>query len=447
MSLAPSHLSSYSAQLTPQHRLSSHALTRSDPVPVLLKASREPAHAPSFSLRLPREFDATSQRASGRCWIFACLNMLRRSMLGKLDLPASFQLSQSYVFFFDKLERCNYFLDSVIGTAASPLDSRLVQHLLSSPLNDGGQWEMLVNVIEKYGVVPLDAYPDTWSSTASLKMNRFLTSLLRSWAAKLREAIEGGRGEAELEGMKQGYLAEAYRVLVIHLGEPPSSVDFSFHAAKDKLFTRLPSMSPLDFYHTQVPTQTGAFVSLINDPRNPYFAAYTVEYLGNVVGGLPVYYINVPIELLKKYALRTLQAGESVWMGCDFGKHFNRSTQVMDTEQFAHDLVYGVEPEQSKEERLRYGQSLMTHAMQFVGADLPEGREFPTKWRIENSHGKELGDKGYALMTDEWFDEYMYQIAVRKDMVVEDERIKALLDDTSKVTVLPAWDPMGALAE
>ena len=449
MSLPPTFLPSANAAFAsnPLNTLAMNACTTHDPTSILQNRTHSAAsHQHHYSVRCSKELKATSQKSSGRCWIFACLNVMRNQMQKSMQLPDDFELSQTYVFYYDKLERCNYFLEQIIDTSSEPLDGRLVQHLLYHPMNDGGQWEMLVNVIDKYGVVPKSVYGDSWSATASVKFNRLMTALLRGWAQELRDAAAEGKSKERLGEMKEAKMVEAHRVLTIHFGKPPESFEWSYHdSGKDKKFHLFQDQTPLSFYKDHVPLAVSEQCSLINDPRNEYFKAYTVDRLGNVAGGKPVLYVNVPIDLLKKYTLETLQDDVPVWMGCDVGKDFNRAKQVMDTGQYDYDLVFGTGPKQTKEQRLRYGQSEMTHAMVFTGADLKEGESVPGRWRVENSWGSDTGDSGYALMTDAWFTEYMYQIVIDKKRLQGDERIRACLEETDPV-VLPAWDPMGSLA-
>ncbi|GMH92924.1 hypothetical protein TL16_g12490, partial [Triparma laevis f. inornata] len=429
---------------SPSNRVAQNAMSSNDPLTVLLNRDHAALnHQHHYSVRLSKELKATSQKASGRCWIFACLNVMRNQMAKKYDLPDTFQLSQTYTFYWDKLERANYFLNQIIDSKSEPLDERLVQHLLSCPMNDGGQWDMLVGVIEKYGVVPQSAYPDKWSSTASRRFNAIMTALLRDWAMQLRDCAE----IPECHKLREKFMVEAHRIATIHFGKPPVKFDWTFESSgKEKKFTRFVDLTPKAFLKEHVPYNVSDQISLINDPRNEYYKLYTVHALGSVIDGPPVLYVNLPVSELKKYALQTLKDDIPVWFGCDVGKEFNRKTQIMDTEQFSYEEFYGTQPTQNKEMRLRYGQSLMTHAMVLVGADQPDASAHPTKWRVENSWGAgdDNGDAGFAMLTDAWFDEYMYQVVVEKKRIEQDDKIKEALK--GEVAVLPAWDPMGALA-
>ena len=236
---------------SPSNRVAQNAMASNDPLSVLLDRDHAAAnHQHHYSVRLSKELKATSQKASGRCWIFACLNVMRNQMAKKYDLPDTFQLSQTYTFYWDKLERANYFLNQIIDSKSEPLDGRLVQHLLSCPMNDGGQWDMLVGVIEKYGVVPQSAYPDKWSSTASRRFNAIMTALLRDWAMQLRDCAE----VPECHKLREKFMVEAHRVATIHFGKPPSKFDWTFESSgKEKKFTRFVDLTPKSFLRDHVP--------------------------------------------------------------------------------------------------------------------------------------------------------------------------------------------------
>lgn len=394
----------------------------------------------TFSHHL-EEGKATSQNASGRCWMFAALNVLRAQARKNMNLGEDFELSQNYLTFWDKFEKANYFLESILQTLEEPNGSRLVDWLLSGPIQDGGQWHMFVNLVKKYGVLPKVAMPETESSSSTGQMAYQITFMLRDYACRLRSAA-AHKGQEELRAMKDGYLEEIYRMLCIHLGEPPRSFEWQYRD-KDKGFHRDGVLTPQEFYDRHVGVDLEDFVCLIHDPRpaHEYDRVYTVRFLGNVVGGEIIKYLNVEMETLKRAAADQIKAGEPVWFGNDVGKHLDRDLGIMDLELFDYSLVYGTEPKMTKAERLMYGHSLMTHAMVFTGVDLDEN-DRPRKWRVENSWGDKGGDKGYLIMTDDWFDEYTYEVVVRRRFVPE-KCLKAL--DKPAVALDP-WDPMGSLA-
>jgi len=394
----------------------------------------------SFSVHLP-ENPATAQKQSGRCWMFAALNTMRTKAQRAMNLE-SFELSQNYTLFWDKLEKSNYFLENILKSLDEPVGSRLLDFLLQSPIGDGGQWDMFVNLVQKYGVVPKSVMPETESSSATSQMSFHITAKLREYAVRLRSAAEQGCIMDVLLDQKKGYMAEIYRMLVIHLGEPPTRFGWQWRD-KDKVFHRAGELTPQEFYQKYIGDDLTETVCLIHDPRpgHSFDTVFTVKFLGNVVGGRPTEYLNVELEVMKSAAIKQLQAGEPVWFGCDVGKYLSRDLGVMDTDLFDYDLVYGTSEGMSKAERLQYGHSLMTHAMVFTGVDLDDDGK-SRKWRVENSWSDQAGDKGFFQMSDRWFDEFMYEVVVSKNFVPGDS-LRAL--DKEPVELEP-WDPMGSLA-
>ncbi|CAN0025704.1 unnamed protein product [Scytosiphon promiscuus] len=429
----------------PKLRLAQNAVTRADVRDVLMKRDVSTGYNHHYSVKVAQECKVTDQKQTGRCWIFAALNVMRLGVIEKYGLAEDFELSQSYLFFWDKFEKCNYFLENVLLTKEKPLDGRLMQQLLKEPICDGGQWDMVTNLVGKYGVMPKSVFPESKTSTASLWVNRFLTAKLREYALKLRAMAGQGASKEDLDKAKAEMMGEVFKVLSVHFGTvpmPDSEFEWAL-ADKQKAFKR-EQHTPLGFYRGVVSAKAKAdqMVSIINDPRNPYHKSYSVSYLGNVVGGDIVRYINLPIGELKRYAAATLDGGDPCWMGVDVFKSYHTELGILDTGMYDHDLVYGVSPGMTKEERLRSGESLMSHAMVFTGYDKRDGESAPNKWRVENSWGDARGNKGYFLMTDAWFDEYLFQVVVNKNLL--EKRLLPLLTD--EPTMLPAWDPMGSLA-
>ena len=386
--------------------------------------------------------EATSQKKSGRCWLFAGLNTLRLAAMEKMNLE-SFELSQTYPMFWDKLEKANFFLENIIQTRDEPLDGRLVMWLLANPLPDGGQWDMFVNLIKKYGVVPKSVMPETNSSSDSQPMNVLLIAKLREYAQVLREMHERSGSVEEMRQAKGEMMEEFYRMLSIHLGQPPSRFLWEWRD-KDKEFHRHGETTPTEFFEQYVGFDLDDLVCLINAPTKdkPYRRLYTVQYLGNVVGGQAVRYLNVDIETLKQATADMVVDGQAVWFGCDVGKMLEREMGILDPEVYDYELVYGTRFKLDKAGRLDYGHSRMTHAMVLTGVDLDDSSK-PIKWRVENSWGTKLGDKGYLVMADGWFDEFLYEVMISKKHL-SPELLEVL--DTEPV-VLPPWDPMGALAK
>ena len=385
--------------------------------------------------------DITNQKQSGRCWMFAALNTMRYQVMKKCNLK-TFELSQAYLFFWDKLEKSNYFLESILETVELPTSSRLVSYLLTAPVGDGGQWDMLCNLVKKYGVVPKTAYPESKASSGSREMDSTLTEKLREDACILRRMYKERMDMDAIRERKTEMLNEIYRLLCICLGEPPKSFTFEYRD-EDKNFHRETGLTPKSFFEKYVGINLDDYVSLINAPTSdkPYGHSYTVKYLGNVREGNAVRYLNLPIEELKKAAIAQLKDGQPVWFGCDVGKHSDRDSGVMDLDIRSLETLLDTKFTMTKAERLDYSQSLMTHAMVFQGVNLDENGQ-PNRWRVENSWGKDPGKDGYYLMTDRWFDEYMYQIVVNKKYLTNEQ----LAAYQSEPTELEPWDPMGSLA-
>ncbi len=401
-------------------------------------ARRRNPHVFSVSLK---QGNMTNQKQSGRCWLFAAMNVMRFRIIQKYHLK-EFELSQNYMLFWDKLEKSNYFLENILDTLEEPVGSRLLDFLLLSPVGDGGQWDMMANLVEKYGVVPKSSMPETAVSSSTREMNRILTELLRGDAAILRREAGEGADRETLTARKEQMLEEIYRILVICLGEPPKTVDFEVRD-KDDNFIRECGLTPKQFYEKYVDLDLHDYVSLINAPTDdkPFYRRYTVKMLGNVKEGSPVCYLNLPIEEVKAAAIAQLKDGEPVWFGCDVGPYSERETGVLDPGNYDYENTLQIKLGMTKAQRLDYGQSQMTHAMVFQGVNLDE-EGHPTRWRVENSWGEEPGRKGYYVMSDDWFDEYMYQVVVNKKYLTPDQL--AVLD--TEVIELKPWDPMGSLA-
>lgn len=435
--------------LDAKNRLAQNAVTNSKWGDILINRNEltrlnpPSSNALAFSVKLTPEMKITSQKSSGRCWIFAALNWFRRDLVVKYNLTDAFELSQPYLFFYDKLEKCNYFLEQMLLSLEEPLEGRLVQHLLTDMTNDGGQWDMLVNLINKYGLVPKSVYSESEATQASFPMNKLLKSKLREFAQVLRAGHAGGKSQEALRQDKQDMMHVIYRILSIHLGTPPDKFDFCVHD-KDKKYLSFPDLTPLQFAKDFLSVDVNDYVSVVNDPRNPYDRTMTVDKLGNVVGGKDVFYINADVSDLSSYAMAMLDKKMPVWFGCDVGKESSmRKNGIMSTDIFDYDLVFNTNTKgMSKMDRLKYHESEMTHAMLFTGYDLSKDGKVPSKWRVENSWGEDRSDKGYDVMTQDWFQEHMYQVVVPKNML--SAKHLALMD--SKPIVLPVWDPMGSLA-
>ena len=393
-----------------------------------------------FSIDLTKD-KVANQKASGRCWMFAALNTFRHKLISDLNLD-NFELSQAHTFFWDKYEKSNWFLEQVIATADQELGSRKVKFLLDVPQQDGGQWDMVVALFEKYGVVPKSAYPESVSSSNSRELNQYLNKLLRQDAQILREAVAAGVGAEGIRAQKEALLQEIFNFLAVNLGLPPRTFDFAYRD-KDNNYHSDKNITPQEFFKKYVGLNLSDYVSVINAPTadKPYGKSYTVDMLGNVVGSRAVRYLNLDMTRFKELAIAQMQAGETVWFGSDVGQISGRQKGILATNVYDFDTAMNISFTQDKAGRLDYSESLMTHAMVLTGVDLAENGE-PLKWKVENSWGEKVGDKGYFVASDAWMDEFTYQIVVRKEFLTDEE----LAAYEAEPTVLAPWDPMGALA-
>jgi bleomycin hydrolase len=424
---------------TPGCRLAQNAVTQNVIDDVALDRSVVTSVDHTFS-HLLDDWSVTNQKKSGRCWLFAGLNLLRVGATKKMNLK-EFEFSQNHTLFYDKLERANYFLEAIIATADRPIDDRTVAFLLDRPLDDGGQWNMFVNVVRKHGLVPKAFMPETESSSNTRPMNVILLAKLREAARMLRDLRAGGAPMEAARAAKDEFLEFIYRILSIHLGTPPRRFHWQWND-KDKAFHRDGDMTPQEFARKYVDLPIDEYVCVVNDPRDtsPYERTFTVEFLGNVVGGEIVKYLNVEMDVMKQVAMQTIMDGEPVWFGCDVGKMMRRDRGVWDAKLYDYESVYGTTFDLPKADRLLYHQTLMTHAMLFTGVDVVDGR--PRRWRVENSWGDENGRKGFYTMNDSWFDQHMFEIAARRSALPA--QLQEAVD--LEPIVLPPWDPMGSLA-
>ncbi len=424
----------------PKWRLAQNAVSQVTIDDVALDRSIVTTTDYSFSTWLD-DWKVTNQKQSGRCWLFAALNLFRAGAMKSLNVK-DFEFSQNWTLFWDKFERANYFLEGIIETGERDIDDRTVAFLLDRPLDDGGQWNMFVNLVRKHGLVPQSAMPETESSSCTRRMNGILLNVLRRGARDLRRCLGRGGSMDEARDAKSEVLDQVWRILCVHLGTPPEDFDWQWNDT-DREYHRTGRMTPLEFVDAYVDLPIDDYVCLVHDAResSPFGRTYTVEHLGNVVGGEPIRYLNIEIELMKELAIKALQGGEPVWFGCDVGKMFRRDIGIWDAKLFDYENMYDVPFNLTKGDRLEYHETLMTHAMLFTGVDVIDGA--PRRWRVENSWGDEkVGRKGFQVMNDSWFDEYMFEIAARKS-ALPSELQDAL--ETEPI-VLPPWDPMGALA-
>ena len=396
-----------------------------------------------FSLDIPT-MGITNQRSSGRCWLFAGLNTLREIVGKKLNVEF-FELSQNYTAFWDKYEKINYFLESVIDTADRNADDRTVAWIMSTGIQDGGQWDMFVSLVKKYGVVAKDAMPETYQSSNTGIMNRIINEKLKMYAVVLRRMVQDGASLEAVQAKKDEMLSKMYTLLCECFGEPPANFDLEY-IDKEKQYKKICGLTPDGFYRDYVGDDLDNYVSIIHAPTKdkPFGRSYTVDYLGNVIGGNEIRYVNVPMEEMKKYILAQLRDDTVVWFGSDVGKYGDRAAGVWNDESFDYESIFGLEFTLSKEDALDYRFSCMNHAMVITGANIVcEECDKVDRWKIENSWGDEgKANGGYYIMSDSWFDKYVYQAVIDKKYLPE-----SLLKELDNPIHLNPWDPMGSLAD
>ena len=409
----------------------------------LFKACRDGAKSNAMRQKFSLELETlpvTNQQKSGRCWLFAAANVLRERIARELNLDR-FELSQSYLAFWDKFERCNYFLESILQTADLPADDRTVSFILSTGVHDGGQWDMFANIVEKYGVIPKDVYDETAQSSNTRDMNHVINRNLKVCAVKLREMVSGGASESAVQAAKAEMLGKIYAFLCSCYTEPPKCFDFEY-VDKDKNYHLEKGLTPKSFCEKYVGDLLKKTVSIIHAPTadKPYHRTFTIDRLGNVVGGKAVKYLNLELADFKAAIIRQLQAGQVVWFGSDVGKFGEREKGVWDDQSYNLELLTGLDLALTKEDSLNYWFSAMNHAMVITGVNLEEGK--PTRWKIENSWGDKNGEKGYYVCSDSWFDMFVFQAAIQAEYLGD----MAKLMDQKPIELNP-WDPMGTLAD
>ncbi|XP_017852552.1 bleomycin hydrolase isoform X2 [Drosophila busckii] len=433
----------------PKNLLAQNVCSRVDPFDVCLsrKALETTNHVFNYKVETEGK-PVTNQRSSGRCWLFAALNCIRLPFMKNYNLD-EFEFSQAFLFYWDKIERCNYFLNNIVKTAqrGEKVDGRLVSFLLLDPTSDGGQWDMLVNLITKHGLMPKKCFPESFSCESSLRMNAILKSKLREYARHLRVLLDSQPSEEAINAKIQEQMAEIYKVVGICLGIPAETFTWEYYD-KSKNYQSIGPISSLEFYERYVKPHFNVEdkVCLVTDPRptSSYDQAYTVDCLGNVVGGRPVLYNNQPVELLLTMVTKSLKAGEAVWFGCEVSKRFASKQGIEDMDVHDFKLVFDIDIQTtfSKADRLIYGESAMTHAMVFTAVSVDQ-KGAAHKLRVENSWGEDRGEKGYLVMCADWFREFGFEVVVDKRFVPENVLRVFDMDPI----VLPAWDPMGTLAQ
>ncbi len=381
-----------------------------------------------------KTYSITNQHHTGRCWLFAALNILRRDVAKRYGM-SNFELSQSYLFFYDKLEKSNTFLEMILDSKGKPITDRTLADYISGPVYDGGWWNMSTELIKKYGVVPKSVMRENVNTKSSRYMNRILTRMLLKFASELKPKVDEGADISVLRKDKEKMLGSIYQTLVMHLGEPPAKFTYRYED-KDKKLTDLKEYTPQSFLREFVKVNLDDYVVLMNDPRYEYGKLYSFAHSRNMSDKSDFMLINTDIETLKAATLKSILGDEPMWFAADSGRQLDRDAGVFAKGIFNYCAFFDVCMCMDKKNSIAYNLTNPSHAMVFTGVDIKDKK--PVKWMVENSWGSKYGDKGYFVIYDSWFDEYVLAVVVKKQFV-EKELLKVL--DTEPV-VLPPWDAM-----
>ena len=384
----------------------------------------------------------TDQKSSGRCWMFTGMNVLRNKAIRQHNLPADFQFSQAYTFFYDQLEKSNLFLQAIIDTYKLPMDSQEVEWLFKNPLSDGGQFTGIANLVEKYGLVPADVMPETFNTNNTSSISGLIKLKLREDGLELREmAAQKGMTAAKLNARKTEMLGTIYRMLALTMGEPPAEFTWNQTNAKGEIVST-DTYTPMSFYEKFAKTDFSKYYMIMNDPTREYYKVYEIQYDRHVYDGQNWRYLNLPMEEIAPMCIASIKDSTMMYFSCDVGKFLDREKGLMDMNNYDYASLMGTTFGMNKEQRVRTFASGSSHAMTLCAVDLDkEGK--PLKWMVENSWGSSYGWQGFLIMTNDWFNEYMFRVVLEEKYIPAN--IRALLDQ--KPIMLPAWDPMFAPEE
>jgi bleomycin hydrolase len=415
-----------------------NAITNNDISSLALNRDIIREHNELFSHKIKTK-GITNQKSSGRCWLFAGLNVLRPAAIEKYNLE-EFELSQNYLTFWDKIEKANCFLENIIEFRKRDTMDREMEFILRTPISDGGYWENVVNLVEKYGVVPKEIMPETNSSGNTGAMNNLIGRKLRADAAKLRMMAEDKKSVKKLRAEKAKMLGEVYKMLVLNLGEPPKQFEWRFEDA-NSVVSDVNTYTPKEFFEKFVGVDMTEYVDVFNDPSKEYGRHYSINLTRNIRDGDDNHFANVKIEVLKEIALKSVLDDEPVWFGADVGKDQSKEHGIMAMGMFDYDSIYETDMSMSKAERSLFRESAPTHAMVFVGVDMRDDK--PVKWLVENSWGDDKGSKGMWTLYDTWFDTNVYSVMVKKKYVPEE--VLKIFDQPAEKR--PPWDPAWAFIQ
>ena len=431
---------SASYQSTPADKALRNAIGANDIRKLALNQDNRQAMDTYFSVKVNSK-GITDQQSSGRCWLFTGLNVMRAKAIAKYNLP-SCEFSQVYSFFYDQLEKANLFLQGVIETAKQPMDSRQVEWLFKNPLSDGGTFTGVADVVGKYGLVPKEAMPETYSSENTSRISSLITLKLREEGLRLRQLAAEGKGKSQLQKEKTATLGTVYRMLTLAFGVPPTEFDYTVRDAQGKPLA-VEHHTPKSFFEKYGdPQLLGSYVMLMNDPTREYYKVYEIDYDRHSYDGHNWRYVNLPIEEIKEMAIASLKDSTMMYFSCDVGKCLNSERGLLDLNNYDYGALMGTQFTMDKKQRIQTFASGSSHAMTLMAVDFDANGK-PKKWMVENSWGANSGYKGHLIMSDEWFDESMIRLVVETKYVPA--KIQELLKQ--KAILLPAWDPMFAAEE
>lgn len=385
-----------------------------------------------------------NQKRSGRCWIFSASTVLREIIAKKLDIKGNFEISQNHIAFYDKLEKFNYYMENLIQLclAGEAHDSRKVYFLLSTGVGDGGQWDMYTALVKKYGIVPKAVFDETEQSSSTMLSTKLLNSNMRKFASEIYAMKKDKKGLEEMEDLKEEYMEKVYSLLCSCFGIPVTKFDYEYTNNKGE-HVHLKDMTPKSFFDAYVGEEIDEYVSLINAPTKDkkFYQTYNIDLVGNVLGAKPITHLNVPMDRMEELIIKQLKAGKVVWFGSDVSYYGDRIKGIWDDNLFDYKSMFDMEFKFDKEQMLDFHNSVMNHAMVLTGVNLIDDK--PTKWKVENSWGKENGFQGYYTMSESWFESFVYQAAIKKKYLNKKE-LSAL---EKEPVLLPPWDPFGTLAD
>ena len=384
----------------------------------------------------------TDQKSSGRCWMFTGMNVMRSKAIAKHNLPADFQFSQAYTFFWDQLEKSNLFLQAILDHRVRSMEDKYVEWLFKNPIGDGGQFTGVADLVTKYGLVPKDVMPETFSSNSTSRMSNILSLKLREFGLELRDmANNKSTTEQMLQDRKTEMLKTIYRILVMTIGEPPTEFTWTQRDASGKAVST-DTYTPQSFFKKFVNEDFSKYYMIMNDPTREYYKVYEIEYDRHVYDGKNWVYLNLPMDEIAPIAIASIKDSTMMYFSCDVGKFLDRDKGWLDVNNYDYASLFGTSFNMTKKQRVATFASGSSHAMTLCAVDLDANGK-PLKWMVENSWGSSYGHNGFLIMTNEWFNEYMFRVVVEEKYIPA--KIKTLIKQ--KPIMLPPWDPMFAPEE